>query len=248
MSQVTTITFFKYRGFWQKLWAFVMMQNAHRYLSKVEGSDFYKLMGSGKGQGFNPLPDWSVYALLQVWESDELAQTFFSRHILINKYQKHTENMWTIFMKPIISKGSWSNQNPFRASDHLDENNPGIAVITRATIKWSKMVRFWRFVPRSQKPLALSSGLIYTKGIGEAPLVQMATFSIWKSKTDLQHFAYSSEEHQEAIKLTRSLDWYKEELFARFQPYRSIGKWNNTLPLKGIKGISTGGYKEKNTA
>ncbi|MEM1405616.1 MAG: DUF3291 domain-containing protein [Bacteroidota bacterium] len=243
MTQITTITFFKYSGFRNKLWAFTMMQNAHSHLSQVIGLQFYKLMGSGKGAGFNPLPDWSVYTLLQVWNSEQEAKFFFEKHSLLSKYKKRTNNIWTVFMKPIVSKGSWSDQNPFTPSADLDENNPCIAVITRATIKWSKMVRFWSFVPRSQKPLKDASGLVYTKGVGEAPLVQMATFSIWKSEKDLFSFAYSSDEHQKAIKLTRSLGWYKEELFARFQPYLSVGSWAGGDPLKGIDGVSHKGIQ-----
>ncbi|MEM6525153.1 MAG: DUF3291 domain-containing protein [Bacteroidota bacterium] len=244
MSQITTITFFKYHGFKNKFWAFTMMQNAHRFLSSVSGSQFYKLMGSGKGAGFNPLPDWSVYALLQVWDSEHEAKAFFKVHPLIGKYKKRTKNIWTLFMKPVVAKGTWSNSNPFMASDDLDSHNPCIAVITRATIKWDKMVRFWGFVPKSQKPLRDASGLIYTKGVGEAPLVQMATFSIWRSEKDLFNFAYGSEEHQKAIKLTRSLGWYKEELFARFQPYISMGQWNGINPLKNTNGVCIEGDNE----
>jgi hypothetical protein len=73
--------------------------------------------------------------------------------------------------------------------------------------------------------------LIYTKGIGEAPLVQMATFSIWESLDALKNFAYTSPEHKEAIRKTRQIDWYKEEMFARFQPYQSTGVWCGHNPL-----------------
>lgn len=204
-----------------------MMQRAHRLIKNSSGLSFYKLMGSGKGRGFNPLPDWSVYALLQVWESEKAAELFLGNNELIERYRKKSEYLWTIFMKPVRSNGSWAGSNPFKVSDSLDHDNKPIAVITRATIKWSKMFKFWRFVPKSQQPLTHAKGLIYTKGIGEVPLVQMATFSLWKCEDDLFQFAYGSEEHKEAINLTRKLGWYKEELFARFQPYKSYGDWPN---------------------
>lgn len=238
MSQITTITFFKYTDLSKKVWAFTMMQSAHQFLSKVPGLPFYKLMGSGKGYGFNPLPDWSVYALLQVWQSEEEAMLFFNKHQLMKKYQEKASHVWTIFMKSIMAKGEWSGNIPFVPHSNLNDQNKCIAVITRATIKWSKMAKFWRFVPKSQRPLIDAYGLLYTKGVGEAPLVQMATFSLWASEEDLQQFAYGSKEHKKAIQLTRSLGWYKEELFARFQPYISAGTWENGNPLSNQSGIA----------
>ena len=214
-----------------------MMQRAHSYLGKVRGQEFYKLMGSGKGAGFNPLPDWSVYALLQTWQGEEYALDFFGSSVLMKAYHKKATDTWTLFMRPITAKGEWSHKSPFLQSETIDPQNPCIAVITRASIKWSKMVRFWHFVPQSQRPLDKAKGLIYTKGIGEAPLVQMATFSIWENEKLMRDFAYGSKEHQEAIKLTRSLGWYKEELFARFQPYLSQGQWYGENPLQNINGL-----------
>ena len=88
MSQITTITLFKYRGFWSKIWAFGMMQFAHSPLKKVDGLQFYKLWGSGK-ENFNPLPDWSVYALLQIWDKEESAQAFF-------RSEEHTSELQSL--------------------------------------------------------------------------------------------------------------------------------------------------------
>jgi hypothetical protein len=39
-------------------------------------------------------------------------------------------------------------------------------------------------------------------------------------------YAYKNEKHKEVVRLTRKLKWYKEELFARFIPYKFLGKWN----------------------
>jgi len=230
--QITTLTFFKYQGTYNKAWAFGMMQFAHAALASVSGQQFYKLMGSGKGMGFNPLPDWSVYALLQVWETELQADTFFEKSELMQRYRKHSVGHCIYYLKNITAKGKWSGQNPFIPHSELDKDNPQLAIITRATIKFSKLRRFWAYVPISQKRLLNNPGLIYTKGIGEMPIIQMATFSLWNDKSALQQFAYKSKEHATAIKMTRELDWYSEELFARFQPYRVEGKGNYfTNPL-----------------
>ena len=61
--------------------------------------------------------------------------------------------------------------------------------------------------------------------------MQMATFSLWRDKESLMDFAYKSREHVEAIAKTKTLDWYSEELFSRFEPYKSIGSWEGIKPL-----------------
>lgn len=230
-NNITTLTFLKYSSLKNKIWGFGMMQFAHAHLQRQQGIKFYKLMGSGKGFGFNPLPDWSTYALLVVWENESYANDFFNQAELFKKYKNHTKETWTLFLKNIIARGEWSKQNPFEKSNHLDAQNKFLCIITRATIKWSQLIPFWKYVPTSEKPLLQNDGLIFTKGIGEVPIIQMATFSIWKNKEALQNFAYQSKEHRKAIEKTKSLNWYSEELFARFQPYRSMGTWGGENPL-----------------
>jgi hypothetical protein len=223
MEQITSISFLHYQGFSNKVWAFGMMQFAHKYLQNIYGQKFYKLMGSGKGMGFNPLPDWSTYCMLQVWDSEEQADDFFANSILFKKYENKSNNIRRLYMKNIVAKGEWSGKYPFEKSISLSEGDPQLAVITRATIKLSKLRKFWSYVPTSHQKLAENPGLIYTKGVGEIPVIQMATFSLWKNKEALYAFAYQGKEHAKAIKMTRELDWYKEELFARFQVYKQFG-------------------------
>ena len=222
--QITTISFFKYTSLRNKFWGLKMMQFAHISLVNTKGLSFYRLLGSGKGKGFNPFPDWSVYCLLQVWESEEAAHTFFNSSDLIQQYSERTDELFTLYMKNISAGGTWVGKNPFEKGADLDSTLP-IAVITRATIKWNWLIRFWKYVPTSQKPLDGNEGLIYTKGIGEIPIIQMATFRLWKNFESVKQFAYNRKQHQEAIRRTRKNDWYREELFARFQPYKSVGTW-----------------------
>ncbi len=236
MSQITSITFFKFLTIPDKWWAFTMMQFAHRDLKKVQGQSFYKLMGSGRGLGFNALPDWSTYALLQVWENEEAAHSFFKASKTMNGYRTHANEVWTLFLKNVSAHGQWDGSNPFQPEEDLPSTEL-MAVLTRATIKWHKIIPFWKYVPTSHQPLKENDGLIYTKGVGEVPIVQMATFSIWKNIESLNHFAYTSKEHRVAIHKTRELNWYKEELFARFKPYKSIGTWNGKNPLAEFIGV-----------
>jgi heme-degrading monooxygenase HmoA len=233
MSQVTTITCFRFNSFADKFWALSMMQLAHRQLSNIEGNTFYKLMGTGKGDSFNAFPDFSTYILLQVWRNEDDARAFFARSQILCHYRKRACEVWTTYMVNTSSHGRWSGGTPFEARDSLRPSGPVIA-ITRATIKWQKLFAFWRYVPVSQKDLKVNIGLVYTKGMGEVPILQMATYSIWQDEASLRRFAYESEHHRVAIAKTKALKWYKEELFARFQPIRSEGTWKGHRPLEGM--------------
>ncbi len=222
--QITTLTFFKYSNFKEKVWAFMMMQFAHSPLKKTKGLQFYKLLGSGK-ENFDPRPDWSVYGLLQVWESENDAMSFFESSSLFERYTSHSERHLTFYMKNIKAHGRWSKQNPFESSENLDPENEYISVITRATIKLGMLKKFWDYVPTSQLDLVDNPNLLFTAGVGERPVTQMATFSLWDSANALKKFAYRSQNHRQAVQQTQALQWYKEEMFTRFQPYKITGSW-----------------------
>ncbi len=221
-QQITTLTFYKYSTLQQKIWGFGMMQFAHKPLKTVKGLLQYQLMGSGKGNGFNPWPDWSTYCVLQIWESEDAANQYFSNHELIKKYQQNSTQQTTYFLKNLIAKGTWYGKNPFAVSVNISTEPLPVAIITRATIKLSKVRTFWKYVPTSQKHIMQSPGLLFTKGIGEVPVFQMATFSVWENIEAMQGFAYKNKEHRVAIEKTRTIQWYKEELFARFQLFKTV--------------------------
>lgn len=230
-GEVTTLTLVKYSSLRSKLWAFGMMQFAHRYLSDVPGLRFYKLMGSGRGLGFSLMPDWSVYAMLQVWEHESAAIDFLRSNSLMSQYNTMGSERVTLFLKTISSHGEWSRQHPFQHCAGLSDSTLPVAVITRASIKTSELVRFWQYVPTAEKPIAQAQGLIYTKGLGEMPIKQMATFSIWETPEAMEQYAYKSPEHRMAVQLTRERGWFQEELFARFQLYRTMGSMQE-IPIR----------------
>ena len=227
MGQISCLTFLKYDTLSTKVWGFGMMQFAHSHLTDVKGLQFYKLMGSGKGIGFNPLPDWSVYTILTVWDSIEDAEDFMKNSALMSRYRQKTTHLFTFYLYNVRSHGLWSGMNPFTKSIDLPIDDERLAVITRATIKKRHLIKFWKFVPTSSKRLYDNPNLIFTKGIGEVPIIQMATFSLWKNEEALKAFAYGSKEHNTAVKMTKSIGWYKEELFARFKILKTTGDWPN---------------------
>ncbi len=108
-----------------------------------------------------------------------------------------------------------------------------IAILTRATIRLSKLKQFWKNVDGVATKMAKADGLVTSYGIGEMPLIKQATFSIWQSKDAMRSFAYQTNEHQEVIQRTRRNDWYSEDMFVRFKITGCVGSLNGINPLKG---------------
>ena len=215
MEGLTTITFFKFRK--NKGWAFAQMGLAPSKLQQKEGLKFFKLMGTGGGNGFSLWPYFGTYAFLGVWDNQKSADYFLKHNALIQNYYQKSSSFRTIKMLPVKSHGLWSGQNPFPEQE-VPTNDSGlpVAVITRATLRPSRLFAFWKSVPHASAAIENAAGVQYFKGIGEWPFVQQATLSLWDSFEAVKQFAYRDQTHAKIIKKTRSQKWYSEDLFARF--------------------------------
>jgi hypothetical protein len=183
-------------------------------LKRNKSVAFFKSLGSGKGETFTPKDaDSKRWGLLVVIDSTELDS--FDASALISNWRKISISEYRAVLQPISSHGMWSKRKPFDANQISNWQGP-VAAITRARIKWSMNSKFWRAVPPVTVSLKSSPGLLSAIGIGEAPIGLQGTFSRWESGAVLRSFAYQGEAHIAAIQATEDLDWYAEELFARF--------------------------------
>lgn len=227
--QVATMSFFRYP--WKnRRWAMAQMWAIRKPLSMQPGVRFFKPVGTGGGSGYSMLPDLSVYGLLAVWEDEVFARAFLSSPLFAGHASRSAEH-FTITMLPRSSKGSWSKFSSWECSTTPPQTD-AVCVLTRATIKGSYLPAFWRQVAPVSRAHEQAGGLLFTKGIGEIPLLEQATFSIWESLTSMEAFAYSGP-HAKAIAQTRREMGFKEEMFTRFEPIDAIGTWNGSNPLAG---------------
>ncbi len=213
-TQVTTVAIYKFSEY--KYWAFTQMQLGYRDLAKVEGLQFYKILGTGAGNGFSIYPNFGQYAMLCVWRDETAARAFFADNTFQDVYADRSADRQVFFLRPVHGHGLWDRLEPFTYQEPIEKARPW-AVVTRATISFKRLLEFWSHVPSVSKSIENQPGLRLSVGIGEWPLVQQATFSIWNSLDDMKAYAYKSRLHKEVITKTRDRQWYSEELFARFQ-------------------------------
>ena len=206
---------------------------ARFYLSKIKNLTFYKLFGTGSDEGFtfkfNPLTNSGVYAILVVWNDETNARDGIIESKIFKHYRNWSTQHWTIFLKPVSVRGSWSGKVPFLAQS--DNTKGQVVALTRATIKFTTLLKFWKKVPDVQKLIKADKNVLFKIGLGEVPGRQQVTFSIWPSQSTMDTFARHNGAHAEAIKSVRRDKWFSEELYARFRIFDEIGTWTIKSPV-----------------
>ncbi len=213
MRQVVYLHFFSYNK--HRFWAFTQMQRAHAGLQQCKGLQFYKMLGTGAGAGFSLRPDFSTYALLTVWDTEQCKVKAFDKAAVLQAFFDRSAEQRIYSLRPIHTYGNWSGHSPFKVQKPL--GNKPIGVITRATLNPNRLLDFWRHVPQASRAIKQAKGVGFFKGIGEWPFVQQATFSVWESAEAIRTFAYVSQAHASIVKKTRQRKWYKEDMFNRFE-------------------------------
>lgn len=229
-GQIVVMSFFKYPNT-QRIWGMKQMALMHPRVKKQKGLIFYKLLGTGGGFGYSHKPDFNTYALLTVWENYILAREFESESDIMADYRSHSDEVYSILMQPVRSKGTWSGKNPFEPQADIDKDDP-VVVLTRATLKLRFVPYFWKRVAGVSRAHEGLDALLFSKGVGERPWVEQATFSIWKSVDEMEKFAHGEGgKHAEAVYTTRKHNGFKEDLYARFKPFASTGTWRQEDPV-----------------
>lgn len=215
-EQTVVVSIIDFEGLKNKYFAFTSMGILLRDIPETKGLEMIKLFGSGRQNGFGIIPNFGRYVMLSIWSSEAVARDGLEHTGFLTSYWSRSTRVDHIFLKTSMVHGSWGGTQPFRISAEYDEKEP-VAVITRATIKWSEMVRFWKDVPKVTRSLRkVDMQPVFAIGIGEMPFRYQATFSVWPDGATMKKFAYQSRAHADMVKKTKRLGWYEEDLFARF--------------------------------
>jgi hypothetical protein len=188
-----------------------MATDRHR-LRQLPGVRFAKLLGTARG--FGPLSaDTTRWAALLAWENPDAAASF-DTSTPARRWRTLASAYCRLDLHPLASRGSWAGQRPFEPSPKVEAKTT--LALTRARLRPTRALRFWRAQAEPARALAGAPGLITAFGIGEAPIGWPGTVSLWRDADRLVEFAYRHPAHRRVVAETPERRWYAEELFARF--------------------------------
>ncbi|MFN8243504.1 MAG: hypothetical protein U0X40_05565 [Ferruginibacter sp.] len=211
---------------------------------------FWKLLGSGKNEGFYGGINWRKWAILVVMKdrkseknevemedrqiaNSQLNTSFIYGKIIDSWLRFFKAECLTIELSPLSGHGQWNGKAPWGLLPDLSSNPGPVAVLTRARIRFGVIRRFRQQVPPLADKLKGRPGLVYTLGLGELPFLFQATFSIWQTAGAMEAFAYKSAEHQQVMDEARRHNWFSEALFVRFRVVNHCSSPGNNDPLTG---------------
>lgn len=227
------LTFFRFARWRDRAWAFAQMGLARRPLRRLEGAGFVKLMGAGTGEGFTPLPDPGVVAILTGWPDLATARRQVAQAAVFRRFEARAAERFALYLEPVSVRGAWSGRAPFAASGAVA---PGpVAALTRATIRPRALWRFWRRVPAISARIGRDPSVLFKAGVGEVPWLHQVTVSVWPDEAAMADFARAGGCHAAAIKAVREGGWFAEELYARFAVRAHEGSWGGRDPLAGLE-------------
>jgi hypothetical protein len=191
---------------------------------RLPGATFVKLLGTGSGRTFTLRDaDPHHWGVLVCWRDAEGPARFEASRAHA-EWSAFAHEQARIVLRPLSSRGTWARRTPFGDPGAPRWDGP-VAALTRARIRPRLWRTFWSSVPPVSTDLHAVDGLELAIGIGEAPVGLQGTFSLWRSAAPLTEFAQRRAPHQDAVRRTHELDWYAEELFARFAVLDASGRY-----------------------
>jgi hypothetical protein len=175
----------------------VLGPRAHR---GTPGLRLAKVLGSGHEGGFGLRPSASRQGLFLVFDGEAAADAFLAHGRAAQAYRAHAREFCTVKLRAFASRGHWDGRDI--AVSAAAPASGTVAALTRASIRPLQAAKFWRLAPPAEASLAAMPGCRLAVGLGEAPLLRQATFSLWDDQAAMDSYARSGA-HLQAIRAAR---------------------------------------------
>lgn len=205
-----------------RLWGWSRIVLGSQPLRHLPGLRMAKALGSGHDGGFGLRPSPSRQGLFAVFGNEACADDFIHQSATVAAYHQRSLDFVLVKLRATSSRGSWSGAT-LSTTATVPRTGP-VAALTRASIRPSRAFRFWRHSPTSERALAAAAGCQLAVGLGEAPVLRQATFSVWENQAAMDAYARSGA-HLEAIRAAQAGGWFSESMFVRFVPLLMQGQW-----------------------
>jgi spheroidene monooxygenase len=204
-------------------WGLSRLVLGERALGAVPGLRFARVLGSGRDGGFGLAPSFERQGLIAFFDDEARAHVFAQASPAMHAYRERAQEMLTVLLRATSSRGSWSGQ-ALAATASARADAP-VAALTRAAIRPRHAWRFWRHSPGAESAVARAPGCRLAVGLGEAPLLRQATFSLWDNQAAMDVYARGGA-HAGAIAGAWREGWFSEWMFVRFAPISIEGQWH----------------------
>ena len=194
-------------------------------LGPVPGLRFARVLGSGRGGGFGLMPGFDHQGLMCFFDDEDSARSFATQAPLMRAYREHACESLCALLRATSCRGSWGGAA--LAVTAIAQSDLPMATLTRASIRVRHAARFWRHAPATHDSIARAEGCRLAVGLGEAPLLRQATFSVWDNAHAMENYARSGA-HLTAIQGAHREGWFSESMFVRFAPIDLRGQWHGT--------------------
>jgi hypothetical protein len=205
-----------------RLWGAMRLVVGRFAMRGVPGLRFFKILGSGHEGGFGLRPSADRLGLFTVFVDRRAAEAFIAASPVLQSWRAHSRECAWLTLAPYSSRGTWAGRE---LSTGTEPPKPGpIAVLTRASISPWCAAAFWRRAPDTERALHEAAGCLLATGLGEAPVLRQATFSVWQDTECLHAYAQQGA-HLEAVRAAYGAGYFSESMFTRFTLLGMGGTW-----------------------
>ncbi|MBL8330361.1 MAG: spheroidene monooxygenase [Rubrivivax sp.] len=208
------------------LWGLSRLLLAPWGLGAVPGLRGARILGSGREGGFGVWPGLRHQGLMAFFDNEASARAFACHDPAVAQRRARADRWFCSVLAVSSSRGSWNGLRLQPAGTPGAQAAGPVAVLTRASIRPTQARTFWSHSPATERALAHATGCRLAAGLGEAPLLRQATFSLWDSAAALEAYARRGE-HGEAARQAWGQGWFSEWMFVRFVPLSQEGQWHD---------------------